>query len=348
MRVSKLAATATLSLLFLGTQAIAQATFMPVTPPDDAANGVVAIGINDKGEIAGSYSSDGTNQLGIVGSIDGTYDSFDLDGNRTQARGVNNQGKVIGFYWNVADDGTVALNQFEREKNGTLTVITKDGTPLWGIGQGINASGDIVGDYVGEPESVPLRGGYQGKNAEWDTDVTLPFPTLRVAARAINAQGDVAGWFITEAGDSVQGFLQKDGTTHVLVHPDAGATTYIQGLNNKGEMSGGYQDSDGNFHGFYLDSDLESWTSFDGPGLTTTQAWQINNQGQIALSGNDGTTVSSFIYCPKKSGVCSGNKGKSGKLSKAKGQGAMNGPASGRGNGPVDPDNTPRKLGHNM
>jgi hypothetical protein len=341
-KFSTLAAAGALTALMLNTQAFAQATFVPITPPEGAVDGGAAIGLNDKGEVAGSYSTDGSNSIGYVGTINGDYETFELDGNPTLPRGLNNQGRIVGFYFNVSEN---ALHQFERTKNGTLTTITKDGTPVWGIAQGINQAGEFAGDYVGAPGSVPQRGGYQGKNAEWQNDVTLPFTGLRVAPRAINAKGDIAGWFVPESGDSVQGFVIKNGETTVVHHPDA-VMTFVQGINNKGEISGAYEDADGNSRGFALDADLATWTTFDAPGMAFTQAWQINSHGQIAVSGFGDAGAGAFIYCPNKAGVCSSNKGKAGQVSTAKGKGGLNAPAPGKGNGPVDPDTAPRKNGH--
>ena len=341
-KVSRLAAAGALSALIFSTQAFAQATFVPITPPAGAVDGAAAIGLNDKGEVAGSYSSDGANSLGFVGAIDGDYETFELDGNPTMPRGLNNQGRMVGFYFNVSEN---ALHQFERTKNGTLTTITKDGTSLWGIVQGINQAGVFAGDYVGDPGSVPRRGGYEGKNAQWQADVTLPFPALRVAPRAINAKGEIAGWFVPESADSIQGFIIKGDETIVVSHPDA-IMTFIQGINDKGELSGGYETAAGDMHGFALDSDLVTWTTIDPPGLAFTQAWQINNHGQIAVSGGNGSGSASFIYCPNKAGVCSSNKGKAATVKTAKGKGGANAPHPGKGNGPVDPDKTPRKNGH--
>lgn len=339
-KCSTLATAGALIACLFSTQAFAQATFAPVTAPEGSVNTGV-FGINDQGRVAGSYSTDANNLIGFVGSIDGTYETFEFDANPTQPRSLNNQGRIVGMYFNL---GQGALNQFERTKQGELSTITKDGAPLFGIAQGVNPSGVFVGDYRGEPGAVPQRGGYQGKNAAWQSDVTLPFAALRVAPRAINAQGDIAGWFVPESGDSIQGFVIKDGETTVLNYPGAVAT-FIQGLNDKGEMSGQWDDADGIPHGFVLDSDLETWTSFDAPGFEYTQAFQINNLGQVAVNGFGETSSGAFIYCPKKAGVCAGNRGKAAAVKKAKGKSGK-APAASMGNGPVDPDTTPRKNGH--
>lgn len=336
-KIKMLAAASLLPMLLLGSNALA-GTFLPVAAPEGSVDAGV-LGINDQGEVAGSYSTDGVNLRSFVGSIDGNYQTFDVNGNPTQARSLNNQGRIVGFY-EIGGD----LNEFERAKDGAIATITKDGTPLLGIAQGVNAAGEFSGDYVGEPGSTPRRGGYKGKDAAFQSDVTLPFPTVRVAARGINAKGDIAGWFIAEAGGGAQGFVMQKGGTTVLNHPDA-AMTFVQGINNKGELSGSWEDADGNSHGFALAADLVTWTSFDAPGKPQTQAFQINNLGQIVVNGSDDASSAMFIYCPRKGGVCTGKNEQAGTEKSAKGKAGLHAPEPGsRG---ADPDATPpKKHGH--
>lgn len=335
-KVATLALAGALNAMLLASSALA-GTFIPVTAPEGSTDAAV-LGVNDKGDVAGSFTTDGVNQLGFVGGIDGSYQTFDFDGNPTQPRSLNNQGAIVGFYTPGGQ-----LNEFTRAKNGDLATITKDGTPLIGIAQGINASGAFVGDYFISPTSVPIRGGYKGKNSAWQSDVTLSFPAVRVAPRGINAKGDIAGWFVAAPGEAAQGFVIKDGVTTVINFPEANLATFAQGINDKGEISGAWTDADGVSHGFALDSDLVTWTSFDAPGSPNTQAWQINNHGQIAVDGFDDTVTHMFIYCPKKGGVCTGdkNKEKAGTEKTSKGKSDVHAPE--KVNNGADPDAPPAK-----
>lgn len=274
-------------------------TFVPITAPSGSSSSSV-VGINDKGKVAGSYTTDGIDSVGFVGSIDGNYQTFNVNGYPTQPRSVNNQGLVVGFY---SPDGL--LIEFVRKPNGSVHDITKDGTPLIGIAQGITPAGEFVGDYVRGPGSVPLRGGFIGKNAAYRADVDLPFPTVRVAPRGINSRGDIAGWFIANPGEGAQGFLIKDSVTTVLNFPEPNVVnTFVQGINNKGQLSGSWEDTTGNLHGFVLDSDLVTWTSFDAPDWEQTQAFQINNLGQVVVNGFDGSSGAMYLYCTGSAGAC--------------------------------------------
>ena len=337
-KTGMLAAASILPILLFGSSALA-GTFLPVAAPEGSVDAGV-LGINDQGEVAGSFSTDGVNLRGFVGAIDGDYQTFDVDGHPTQPRSMNNQGRIVGFHF-LEDD---SLNEFERAKDGAIATITKDGTPLIGIAQGVNAAGEFVGDYVRAPGSTPRRGAYQGKSAAFQSDVDLPFPAVRVAARGINAKGDIAGWFIADVGGAAQGFIIQNGVTTVLNHPDA-AMTFVQGVNNKGELSGSWEDVGGNSHGFALAADLVTWTSFDAPQGTQTQAFQINNLGQIVANGFDDAASAMFIYCPRKGGVCAGKNEKAANEKAAKGKSGLHAPEQGR-NG-ADPDAAaPKKHGH--
>ena len=55
-------------------------------------------GINDSGQIVGSYGADGTSHGFLLGS-DGVYTTFDVpDATETVAYGINNAGQIVGSY----------------------------------------------------------------------------------------------------------------------------------------------------------------------------------------------------------------------------------------------------------
>jgi len=63
--------------------------------------------------------------------------------------------------------------------------------------------------------------------------------------------------------------------------PGAASATCANGINDLGQVAGGYLDASGVDHGFLKDG--ESYTTFDAPGTgNSTGANQINNKGEIA------------------------------------------------------------------
>jgi probable HAF family extracellular repeat protein len=73
------------------------------------------------------------------------------------------------------------------------------------------------------------------------------------------------------------GFLYDYGSYRLLSVP-GGFNTQAFGINNAGQIVGGYQDSTGT-HGFVYSGGV--YTTLNDPLGTQTQAWGINDRGQI-------------------------------------------------------------------
>jgi probable HAF family extracellular repeat protein len=76
-----------------------------------------------------------------------------------------------------------------------------------------------------------------------------------------------------------RGFLLDRGRFTRIDFPGA-VNTVARGLNDRGQVVGGYLDADGRFHGFLWDKGR--FTTIDVPGAGGTTATDINNRGQIA------------------------------------------------------------------
>lgn len=98
--------------------------------------------------------------------------------------------------------------------------------------RGINARGDIVGDYVDVndiPHAFLLRKGVF-------TTIDVPNAAATISAFDINARGDIVGNFV-DAGDVTHGFLLSDGQFTQIDFPRSGSTTVFD-INNAGDISG--------------------------------------------------------------------------------------------------------------
>ena len=103
------------------------------------------IGINDRGEAAGTYVDAAGDRHGFVLS-GGVYTTLDVpaaDG-FTVAQGINNAGQVAGLYRD--EDGT--SHGFVLYK-GAYTTVDVPGA-FWTEIYSINAAGEIVGAYEDE------------------------------------------------------------------------------------------------------------------------------------------------------------------------------------------------------
>jgi len=278
-------------------------TLIPVVPfPGSTSTSV--LGINDNNVIVGSYIDSNGVEHGYFGTIDGNYTSFDYTANTvdgTEPRAINGDGWITGFA-PAQNEGRLFGYEFVRKPDGSIVTIKKDGAPLDGIAQGITKGEQSVGDYWDTVNFI--RYGYYAKKGKYQQDLTLPFDTTRTAPRAINSAGTVVGFF-TLSG--MHGFVLQNGVATQIDYPDQSAIgTGLEGINDKGLVTGGWTDADNNSFAFLYDSTTSTFTPLVIDGATFTQVWGINKAGLIAVDSDAGI----FIYCPKKPSKCPGSGGR--------------------------------------
>jgi len=125
--------------------------------------------------------------------------------------------------------------------------------------RGINSAGQIVGVFTQYGTSNPGTG--------------------RVVA------GNLLSLFIGGAGKDVHGYLRASGGAVTTVDVPGVGETFAVGINDGGQIVGGFTDSGGRTHGFLRSAD-GSFTTIDGPGGTDLGASGINSAG--AIVGNFG------------------------------------------------------------
>ncbi|MBZ5571801.1 MAG: hypothetical protein LAO09_07980 [Acidobacteriia bacterium] len=112
------------------------------------------------------------------------------------------------------------------------------------IARGINARGDIIGDYFdadGMAHEFLLHNGVY---------TNIPNPSDgTIAVRAINARGDIVGALGDEVGG--HGFLFHDGQFTKVDFPGA-SDTIAFGINNTGDITGQYTAKSGAVFGYLL------------------------------------------------------------------------------------------------
>src|SRR5262249_27763159 len=146
--------------------------------------------------------------------------------------------------------------------------------------RGINACGQIVGEYVdgGTTHGYLLSGG---------SYLTLDPPgSTFTRAVGINASGQIVGLYNDTSGVR-HGFLLSEGVYTTLDVPRSTLTAAF-GLNNLGEIVGSYIDADGVRHAFLRLCD-GSYITLDPPGLTDPSSlgrW-IDDAGRILLEARE-------------------------------------------------------------
>ena len=260
-------------------------TFTTIDPPDGAS--ASANGINDSGQITISTARltsflrdpDGAFTPITVPSLP-----------KVTAMGISNSGQVSGritlgdtvefyegFLWNhgqatvlnygplTADNNTwlngtstsgLVVGEIFRQDHGFLSIFTWHGGvftnvpfPLPPTGalsfvNGINNAGQIVGSYFPQPAPAPT--GF----VLVDRHVTelVPPGVLGSAAIGINDADVIVGTYIT-ADLHGHGLLYSDGAYQTIDVPGA-INTWLNAINNRGEIVGGYVDSVGVEHAF--------------------------------------------------------------------------------------------------
>jgi uncharacterized membrane protein len=139
---------------------------------------------------------------------------------------------------------------------------------------GINARGDIVGNYQN------AGGNTHGFLLHQGVFSTIDFPGASLTeARAINARGDIVGRIVDSSGIE-HGFLLHDGHFAQIDYPGASMTT-ARGINNAGDITGRHFDHAGNERGFILKDEV--FSNVRVPGSCSTDVWLAMDNGQLLV-----------------------------------------------------------------
>src|SRR2546427_468017 len=135
------------------------------------------------------------------------------------------------------------------------------------------------------PSGAPGSGGRIAANRVLDGTQGFDFTTIDVPGaeftlgRAVNSSGAIVGIF---GSNGQHGFLMNASNLTnftTIDFPDAFFFTRLTSINDAGDIVGWYLDASDGGHGFVLSGGR--FTSLDVPGAPHTEAWGINNVGQI-------------------------------------------------------------------
>jgi probable HAF family extracellular repeat protein len=257
------------------------AAFTFTTIADPLANqGTYPNGINDAGEIAGTYytSSNYYGFTDVAGTLTTISDPLATEG--TFAQGINNAAQIVGFYQNAS--GTYGF----LDINGTFTTIN-DPLATYTAAYGINDAGEIVGDASNTSGFLYYQGTF--------TMINDPLAVRGTRVTGINDAGQIVGVYY-DANYQPHGFLDTAGTFTDIDDPLAQSGyyggTYVEGINDSDQIVGFYSAGPnvfGTVNGF-LDSGGTFTTVNDPLGVMGSNIDGINDAGQIV--GTYGTTSS--------------------------------------------------------
>jgi hypothetical protein len=231
-----------------------------------------------------------------------TYASINVPGAvATEARGINNNGEVVGFYKNTScTDSDMVVPDCPNTKgfklvNGSYIKLMVPGSSRTVI-MGVNDYGDLVGFYTKSSDGTTHGFIWYHQNVVKTIDFpgvangTIPF--------GINKAGIVVGGFGTFPSG---GWVWINGTFYHM-DPNNGAgpcCEWVTGVSNNGILSGVVFQSDF-FQAWMKESTDEDFFTFPAPGTSNgccdTTGTGVNNNvdmigfgGGIGLSGQVGT-----------------------------------------------------------
>jgi probable HAF family extracellular repeat protein len=255
-------------------------TFSTLNGPA-AGHGTIADGINDSGQISGTYYDQNAFETHGFLLSGGTYTTVDdplgtHGDTTTRMEGINNNGAMVGYYY----DASFKLHGFLYQ-GGTYTAIDDtSGVNVKGTAAyGVNDYNHVAGAYV---DTNNMSHGFVEKDGLFQTfNVTIYGTT----ATGINNADQVVGYYKDGYGTS-HGFLyDPNGVGFTTLNdPLAVHGTFALGINGAGQVVGQYVDGNNVSHGFFYRNG--GYTTIDDPNAGTgsqqgTAATGINDSGQI-------------------------------------------------------------------
>jgi len=239
-------------------------------------------GMNDKGQVAGTYGDDQGGVHGFLFAAGGAVATFDVPGATvTRVTGISAAGEVTGWYVMAMSSGS-----FVRAADGSI--MTFSSTAL-----GINAKSWIVGAVARKRNQTTAQGFLRDP-----TGATQHFPVPGEAhssySEVVNRTRMIAGVAKLESG-LTQGFIRPAHGTATLFG-DLHNYVDMRGINDAGTIAGAFGDQQRHYTAFVRTSD-GAITTFDGPnGTIDTEVWGINNTGTVAGAfSSDGTYYHGFL-----------------------------------------------------
>jgi hypothetical protein len=287
------------------------------------------LGINNEGLIAGFYGSgnmgDPNQGFLLIPIGSGTFIPEDfpsssqdpVTGNQvlqTQLTGLNDNGLVVGYFYNT-NNGVPVDNQFGfYERNGVFTEVNNPNTPGLFGNPGPNANVLIENQLIGVNDFNIAVGFYldaSGLSHGYTYDINTGMFSANIddpvalkgvggvggstVTAAINNEGDIVG-FYTDTGPTnaanavIHGFLDNHGVFTTVDAPGASETELL-GLNDLG-IAVGFDIVNGVTHGIIYNTNTHTFTTLDPPNSVSTTFNGINDKGDIVgfYSTADGNT----------------------------------------------------------
>lgn len=281
-----------LAATFLGVLHAQSITYITFEVPEATQNSLNVQTINTAGVIAGYLTDTSGNLKGWIRDTDGTItllvDPLDTTiPSATVAFGLGNNGIVTGYFY----DTSANLYYGYFYKDGQYVTYSAPGQPagtdtiVGGIYSTTNFCGAILQPpYTTYQDFVSIDGVVSvfdpfGTN---DTDCLALNKSKTAVGSYIDSAGLTHGWMRTASGTitkiDVPGASTVPGSAPCISGSTGG--TAVDGINDKGYISGHYWDKSYNEHGF-VRTPAGGFIALNVPGAYQTAGGGINNAGVV-------------------------------------------------------------------
>ena len=258
-------------------------TFVLKTFDAPGATGTQVLGINNNGDMSGTWIDASSVSHGFFRTAAGVFTSIDFAGAvHTQCQDLNDSDDVVCSYRGT--DGNVHAFLYQL---GVFTSLPDFSTgadnATVSSPQGISAISEITGFYTFDPAQVSGYHGFLMSNNNYAATVNVPDPgngvtTTNTYASAVNKPGVVGGYFTTSSG-GVHGFTRATNGTYAQVDFPFSQQSSVLGLNKSGHQVGSFVDAKG-VHGFYAAG--SAFSRVNPPKSVSTWTASINDSDSIA------------------------------------------------------------------
>jgi uncharacterized membrane protein len=192
--------------------------------------------------------------------------------NATRAMSINANGDIVGSY----TIGSATHGYLLRD--GNFTSIDYPGsvfTEIWGI----NPQGDMIGRYRIAGDGMSRTRGFLLSRDGTFTDISVG-NHMHTLPTGISPAGDVVGCFHdTNFLKDMRGYLQHGQSINTF---EAFPSSMHNGVTRGGEMVVGISfDSPTTVHSYVVTKKGTTTFDFPAPGVTFTEAWDVNPSGTI-------------------------------------------------------------------
>ena len=247
-------------------------------------------GINERGDVVGSYSDTDGNSHGFS-LVNGRFSRIDYPGSvSTSARGINDDDIIVGVFTR-ADDPNGGHGYVLRGR--TFSQVDFPGSAHSGI-LGVNEGGDITGSY--DLGDINTGIGYFTENGRFVSFEVPNSAPQTTGPHGINDAGVVTGFFQDSVDPNVShAFLKFRSQFTTVDYPGATITGFF-GINERGDAVGGCTCVDGRGHGILYARGQFTFIVY--PGADHTRPRAINDRGQIVGFFDVAGVTHGFIAIP--------------------------------------------------